>query len=55
MRSYIIYNDEDDDEDLILRLYLLENIRNKVLKQFYDNLGHMGQDNLFYSIFLPYL
>ncbi|OOZ03087.1 hypothetical protein BOW22_11585, partial [Solemya velum gill symbiont] len=46
----VLYYISNPDEDPIIRLYVPEHLRDKVLKQHHDDLGHMGQDKLFYSI-----
>ena len=59
MRSYMVHNKivyyiSQGDEDPILRLYVPEHLRDKIIKQYHDDNGHMGVPKCFKTIKVKY-
>ena len=49
-----VYFITEPDNDVLLRLYVPSNIKEKILKAFHDDLGHYGIDKVYNNIKLKY-
>lgn len=48
--DHVLYYITDPDNEPVLRLYIPEHLRERVVKQYHDDNGHMGIDKTFDSI-----